>query len=264
MSSHHLVLVLPAIACFSVGLGVGIGLAIARSGKIRDLARRMGRPDFYQQWCYDQTVKFHKRIDACVPGRAVIFVGDSFIQGLCVTEIVAGGINYGIGGDTTAGVLKRLPSYQSISRASAVVLAVGDNDLRPGCEESMIVENYKAILAQIPEQVSVLFCSLTPYGERAGEAQANQKIINLNRLAVAVCSSRSHCYFIDLYNPLVDANGHLRAQFDDGDGVHLNGEGNRLCIERIRAALSQSVSSLEPKGFACSAQVPENSTATSH
>jgi lysophospholipase L1-like esterase len=264
MSSHHVVPVLAGILCFCVGLAAGIGLAIAKPGKIRDLARRMGRPDYNKQWYYDQTVKFHKRIDTCVPEGAVIFVGDSFIQGMCVTEVVPGGINYGIGGDTTQGVLQRLPGYHSIARASAVVLAVGDNDLRRGGEESVIVENYQAILVRLPEQVSVLFCSLTPYSQRAEEVQTNKKITSLNRLAITVCSSRSNCHFIDLYHPLADAQGYLSSQFDDGDGVHLNGEGYRLCIKKIREALIQPASSLGTKAVTHGEQIPENSNATSH
>ena len=59
-----------------------------------------------------------------------------------VTEVAARGINYGIGGDTTEGVLARLPEYNSLGRAAAVVLAIGDNDLQRGLSEAEIIANY--------------------------------------------------------------------------------------------------------------------------
>lgn len=115
-------------------------------------------------------VQFHQRIDASVPAGSVLFFGDRFIQGMCVTEIVTNGIKHGIGGDTTNGVLNRLPGCHSVARSKAVVLAVGDNDLRSDLDAPAIVTNYYKILSIIPADVPVLFCSLTPCSERGGHA----------------------------------------------------------------------------------------------
>ena len=237
MNNQPVVPLLVGIVCFSVGFAAAIGLAIINPGKVRDLARRLGRPDYNKQWYYDQTVNFHKRIDACTPDGAVIFIGDSFIQGLSVTGVVPGGINYGIGGDTTDGVLARLPIYKAMPRVRAVVLAVGDNDLRRGYSESVIVANYRSLLANIPTNVPVLCCSLTPCGEQPGGAQINNKITSLNAQLTKVCSAHPNCHYVELGSKLANENGYLRPQFDDGDGVHLNGQGYQLCIEKIRESL---------------------------
>jgi lysophospholipase L1-like esterase len=237
MNNQQVVLLLAGIVCLSGGFAAGIGLAIIKPGKVRDLARRWGRPDYNKQWFYDQTVNFHKRIDACTPDGAVIFIGDSFIQGMCVTGVVSGGINYGIGGDTAAGVLARIPIYKSIPRVRAVVLAVGDNDLRRGYNESVIVANCQKILTGIPTNVPVLFCSLTPCGEQLDGEQINKRITSLNHHLTEVCSERRNCHYIELGSGLANDGGYLRPQFDDGDGVHLNGEGYQLCIEKLRESL---------------------------
>lgn len=237
MSGHQVVAVIAGVVCFSVGLAAGIGFAVAKPAKVRQWARRLGRPDYNKEWFYDQTVSFHKRVDACAPDGSVLFIGDSFIQGMCVTGVAPGGINYGIGGDTTDGVLERLPIYKAAARAGAIILAVGDNDLRRGYDESVIVTNYKNIVAVIPTNVPVFCCSLTPCSEPADSGQMNKRITSLNHQLTEVCSGRRNCYYIDLSSQLANETGYLRPQFDDGDGVHLNGEGYRLCIEKLRESL---------------------------
>ncbi len=59
------------------------------------------------------------------PDKSVVFVGDSLTQSLYVDAVARPSVNYGIGGDTTVGVLGRLPEYRSILCASAVVMAIG-------------------------------------------------------------------------------------------------------------------------------------------
>jgi len=238
MSSHWLVTTVAGVLCFSVGLTAGIGLAIVKPQKIRQWARSLGFPDSNMQWFHAQTVKFHLRIDACAPRGAVLFIGDSFIQGLCVTEVEPGAINFGIGGDTTDDVLARLPRYTSVAHAGAVVFAVGDNDLRKGFSHERIVVNYRQMLAMIPAEVPVFFCSLTPTGEGVDGSPINKKIAELNRALTTVCASRPQCHYVDLSSQLADAQGRLQPQFDDGDGLHLNAAGNRLCLEKLQESLA--------------------------
>lgn len=236
---------LGSISFFLAGTLVGIGFAVLRPEKVRRLARKLGLNDPNKEWFYRQTVQFHQRVDACVSSGAVLFIGDSFIQGMCVTEIVPGGINYGIGGDTTSGLLARLSKYSSVPRAKAIVLAIGDNDLRRGENDSVIVANYERILEMIPVHVPVLFCSLTPCDERAGGGPTNGKIAKLNGFVKNVCSSRANAHYIDLASALADGEGQLQQQYDDGDGTHLNGKGYRVCIEKLR----ESIGLLTAEGY---------------
>lgn len=69
---------------------------------------------------YRQMTSFQSRIDQNSPPRAIYFIGDSQIQGLAVSAVTPLAINYGIGNDTTAGVIKRIPLYNSLNTAKAV------------------------------------------------------------------------------------------------------------------------------------------------
>ena len=57
---------------------------------------------------YAKILAYHKRIDSNIPDDAVIFIGDSITEGLAVSSISPVSVNYGIGSDTTLGVLQRL------------------------------------------------------------------------------------------------------------------------------------------------------------
>jgi hypothetical protein len=102
---------------------------------------------------------YHIRMDGNIPDGAVIFIGDSLIQSLCVSAIACPSVNYGIGGDTTVGVLHRLPFYHSITRASVVVLSIGINDMKYRTNEE-ILSNYKIIINKIPHKVRIIFSAL--------------------------------------------------------------------------------------------------------
>lgn len=229
---------LACAVCLAVGIIIGFGWALARPGWLRRVAKKLGLPDQNQQWFYDQTVAFHRRIDDCVPDKAVLFVGDSFIQGLCVTEVAANAINYGIGGDTTEGMLARLRDYQSLARAGAVVVSVGENDLRRGRKPADIELSYRQILAQLPEKVPVFFCSLTPCAKSVA-GPLNTAVLSLNPVLQKLCASRPNCHFVNLNETLCGADGFLLPEYADADGSHLSARGNRVCIEKLRASLRE-------------------------
>ena len=42
---------------------------------------------------------------------------------------------------------------------------------------------------------------------------------------------------IDFYTDLADADGRIRAEFDSGDGIHLNADAHRLLFERVVTAM---------------------------
>ena len=105
-----------------------------------------------------------KGIDPNVPSGSAIFIGDSITQGLCVSAVFTPSVNYGIGSDTTLGVLKRIPKYQSLNRASMVILEVGVNDLKRRKDEE-ILSNYSSILKLLPSHLSVIISGILPVNE---------------------------------------------------------------------------------------------------
>ena len=187
---------------------------------------------------YKRMMVYHQYMDGNVPGGAVLFIGDSITQGLCVTAVWDRSVNYGIGSDTTVGVLQRLPKYLSMSRAAAVVIAIGVNDLKRR-DNAEILGNYKKIMDAVPAGIPLVFSAVLPLDDRAKETgeQRNARIGDLNKGLADLCAANTKCSFVDSTPSLVDETGNLQPSLHAGDGVHLNTAGYALWIRDLRKHL---------------------------
>ena len=183
---------------------------------------------------YRRMMTYHNYMDGNVPDGAVLFIGDSITQGLCVAAVCERAVNYGIGSDTTVGVLERLPAYGSMERAAAVVMAIGVNDLSRR-ENEAILENYSRIIATIPATVPVLFSAVLPLDERVERISEgrNARIRLLNAGLKTLCEEHTRCRFVDATQALADDTGSLSPAYHVGDGVHLNTLGYTQWIDKL-------------------------------
>lgn len=188
---------------------------------------------------YRKMSLYHSVIDENVPAGAVIFIGDSHIQMLSVSAVTDKSVNYGISGDTTHGILNRLPAYQSVKRSHAVVIAAGHNDIEQNVEAEEIIMNYKRIIGGIPDNIPILFNPVLPIDERVGTrfAGMNSRIKSLNKSSRRLCGEFPNCYFLNFGEQLVDETGNLSINYHNGQGIHLNASGYSLWISYIKGAL---------------------------
>ncbi len=231
-----------AIALLLLGCFVGLGIVVARPDvvdRIRARAGLVSQDEVELTPFHHRIVRYHRRISGNVLPGSVHFIGDSFIQGLCVSCITHPAVNFGIGGDTSYGVLRRLPQYPSIQSAAAVVLAFGFNDLWFRSDEE-ILDNYRQVLQALPPQLPVIVTALFPVDDQAEPALAgmNQRIAGLNPQLAKLCAERPYCVFVDIGDQLRDQSGRLAARYHDGDGLHLNSAGNALWIAALRPLLN--------------------------
>lgn len=191
---------------------------------------------------YRRMVMYHSRVDKNVPENAVIFIGDSLTQSLCVSAVADRAVNFGIGSDTTLGVLKRLPEYSSLQKASAVVLAIGINDLRRRPDDQ-ILEHIEKIISLIPENVPLFLNALLVVdGDVQGLERLqghNRRSRNINDTLRSLALRSNRIWFVDPNPSLVDESGNLADSNHVGDGVHLSKDGNALWIEALRKSLRQ-------------------------
>lgn len=187
---------------------------------------------------YNTMLSFHLRMDARIEQGAVLFIGDSMTQGLCVSCMSGRAVNFGIGGDTTRGVLNRIVQYQSVSHAKAVVLQVGLNDLL-WRDDEVLLKNYTEIIRSIPESTNLIISPIFPVDSTRVEKElfSNSRIEKINKALNARCVSLKHCTFIEMDSQLRDRNGNLKTEYHMGDGVHLSPEGYGLWENRLKTAL---------------------------
>lgn len=189
---------------------------------------------------YYKNLAFHKRVDKNVADGSVIFIGDSLVRGLAVSAIYPQSVNYGIGFDTTLGVLSRINEYKSIKKAKVVVLAIGINDLSRRSNRE-IIQNYRKIIA-ILEDKRIIISSIFPVAEvesrRIGQ---NNRIININKGLKKISQELSNVLFLDMKPHFSDNNNQLRSELHIGDGVHLNKEGNARWINQLQIKIKEVI-----------------------
>ncbi len=189
---------------------------------------------------YHELLAFHKRMDGNLLKGSVVFIGDSITQGLAVSAVTPLSVNYGIGNDTTVGVLNRVGKYRSLNSAKAVVLAVGINDLKRR-DPAEILENYNTILTKIPPGVEVVICAVKPVDWRVRQASGRtlQRIDLVNAGLKRLSDRWPNTQFLTVNDKLADAEGNLVREYHIGDGVHLSAAGYEVWIKELRRVISQ-------------------------
>ena len=131
-------------------------------------------------------------------------------------------LNQAISGDTTRGILRRLPDFAA-TRPRVIYLMAGINDLKQGATDNEILWNVRQIITQLRQtqpQAKVIVQSVLP--TRLVIASSD-RISQLNRQLRAL-STRNGAYFLDLSTQMADTNGNLRQDLTT-DGLHLSAKG---------------------------------------
>lgn len=165
----------------------------------------------------------------------------SYLDNIVVTELSRRGIedvsvrfvNFGVNGDTTRGMLRRLEARVAPLDPDYVIIWGGINDLYGGFPPEGILENLKALFVKSSEiGAEPLACTLTSV---AGFDAAIPSIKRLNESIREHCSENS-IPFADLFAATSDDEGRLEGQYSS-DGVHLTDAGN----ERVARAVYEDV-----------------------
>ena len=187
---------------------------------------------------YRSMVAFHKRINNNLPQGTVIFIGDSITQGLAVSAVAPLAVNFGIGHDTTLGVLDRIKHYSAINRSKAIVIAIGVNDLRRRGNDE-IFKNISIIITELKSNAPVLVNAILPINEAASIRPGfNKRIRALNKAIGDFCSKDRSVHCLDISDNLIDEYGELSNSYHNGDGIHLNKSGYEIWIRELKAKLT--------------------------
>jgi lysophospholipase L1-like esterase len=191
---------------------------------------------------YYTMLSYHIRSVKMVPDDALIFIGDSLVLGLCVNAVSPLSINYGIGGDSSAGVLNRiLYYYPAMESARGVVLSFGTNDHKSGSVADSLA-NIERILEIIPPDVPVMISSVIPVDESKQshlEGRADF-VAELNLGLRRIADQRDMVIFVDNDDTFdTDGDGRLDDGNHLGDGIHLNRVGSEKWAANLRAGLKR-------------------------
>ncbi len=175
-----------------------------------------------------------------------IITGDSIAEYFPVQEMLDGKIySRGVGGDTTAETLARLPRIVLPLKPAKLFLWVGTNDIQEGISLEETLSNMDAILsaakAELPQSQIILLsvCPVnihsTDWQLRSSVGQRNNEKITAINTGYQSLAEKHGCDYLDVYTQLVD-HGTLPDDYSD-DGLHLTVPGYRIVCDALAAYL---------------------------
>ena len=159
---------------------------------------------------------------------AVVFFGDSITQGwssLAKDFPKLKVANRGISGDTSRGLRFRLKGDVLDLRPKAVSLLIGTNDLDQGTEPPVIIENVKAIVAELHRanaDLPIVINKVMPRGAKPNRFP--EKIQQLNTLYEQAFANQPRITFCDTWTLFADSTGQCRKE-EFPDMLHPNAAG---------------------------------------
>lgn len=216
-----------------------LAVALLKTDLIPRLVNRISGATIENTHLYDVLLPYHRRMDDSVADGSILFLGDSIVHALATSAIADKTVNYGIGADTIGGLRERLPVYESLDRARAIVISIGVNDLWYR-EHDEIVNRYNNLLASLPRDIPVVANALFPIEEGLGYGtDTNARIFKVNQSLKQAASRYANVSFIDNTDSFINDEGQLRSEYHIGDGLHLNANGYQVWIDLLKNELSQ-------------------------
>ncbi len=199
------------------------------------VARRLGLDERIgeakrQRWQADMRGQY-ARLDRSVPAGALLFLGDSHVQGFNAAQVGSCTASFGIGGETARELAARVTELKSLDRAAAIMVQIGTNDVLRD-EDDRLADSYYRLLAALPADRPVLLSSLprmVPGSDHAFQ------VVRGSGVARAACARRPNCHFVDLAAAMDDPAALLEA-----DGIHLNPAGYAVWARVLREALAKA------------------------
>lgn len=122
-----------------------------------------------------------------------------------------------------------------------VLVYAGDNDLAEGRSPQQVLESFemlaKTVRAELPN-TRISYISIKPSPLRVSLLP---KIREANSLISEYVKSMPNANYIDIFTPMLTADGSTRAELFRGDMLHMNDEGYKLWHSIIAASLPPSV-----------------------
>ncbi|HEY3699043.1 MAG TPA: GDSL-type esterase/lipase family protein [Spongiibacteraceae bacterium] len=221
------------IAC-AITIGFGLGIMAPHFYHAVKWLGLKNPPDF----TYQQLHAIYQRKDLQHTDRTVLLLGDSHVHALCEGCLDRRALNFGIGGDTVAGLRRRLADYPSIQDASNIaVVEIGANDLLWERTEDLAGQ-FSQLLDELDRVGYIFVYGVFPVAKTSGKSADNARIAAFNVALEQVCKTHKNCTFAELRS-LYSEDGNLKEELHIGDGIHLNASGYQAWIKDLHAQLAK-------------------------
>lgn len=139
--------------------------------------------------------------------------------------------NYGVVGDTTQELLKKLKGsfIDEIATLDYVIVLTGTNDVLLEVPMEQVVQNLRDILLVIKQsEATPIFCTLLPLSRE----EHAQTVSDINSMMTIFCAQK-HIKVFDLNIAFNNGEDLLEQFYDVGDGIHLTQDGMMLLADNL-------------------------------
>ncbi len=172
------------------------------------------------------------------PPGGVVFVGSSSIRLWNDLEqqfqVAPAVIKRGFGGSTLSDCVHYLDRLVIPYRPRLVLVYAGDNDLAEGRTPAEVLQQFESFARGVHQALPdtrIAFISVKPSPAREAILP---EVRSTNELVRKYTLSEPGLDFIDIYTPMMGADGHPRAELFRADRLHLNQAGYALWRAAIR------------------------------
>ncbi|NLK67917.1 MAG: lysophospholipase [Clostridiaceae bacterium] len=208
----------------------------------------------------DRIIKLYKKVvdnsffelnKSARPG-GIVFLGDSITDFYRINEFFHDSyiINRGIGGDTTDGVLKRMPESVYDLSPSKVFILIGTNDIGENKDEEHVIYNIAQIIQKIQDNcpdARIYLQSIYPVSKAKDKKirkvivkKRNNEIISRINVELEKLAQEKGIVYIDVYSHLVDDEGNLKLDYTV-EGLHLTVNGYKVVSDILRPYVLEEV-----------------------
>ncbi len=166
----------------------------------------------------------------------VVFVGSSSIEFWSDLPAQFPGrhvVRRGLAGATMADCTRHVDRLILPRRPRTVVVYAGDNDLASGVAPEQIVADYAELIRRVRHDLPntrFVFVSVKPSPVRVALLP---RIRHTNALMAAYAATDRQLDFVDVYTPMLDADGRPRRALFGADGLHMTAPGYALWRDAI-------------------------------
>ncbi len=165
------------------------------------------------------------------PRHPIVFTGSSSVRlWRTLDEDFPGKpvLNRGFGGSQLRDVVHYADQIAVRYRPRMIVVYAGDNDINAGRTPQQVLSDFRALVARIRRglpKVPIVYLSIKPSPSRASQLDAQREA---NALVRAEAAKWPHLEFVDVFTPMLDAQGQPRTELFIEDRLHMNAEGYAL------------------------------------
>jgi lysophospholipase L1-like esterase len=174
------------------------------------------------------------------PKGAVVFIGSSSIRfwsSLAHDFAPIPVVNRGFGGSQTSDATAFADRIVLPYKPKAVVFYSGDNDLASGKSPETVITDFKAFVGKVragqPGIPIVLIC-VKPSPSRWA---LKDKVVATNKLLHNFCEQSKDLYYVDVFTPMLGANGKPNPELFRDDKLHMKPKGYEIWTSLLQPIL---------------------------